>query len=278
MKNNVYQGAYSRRRFSNYAVVGKETTSATSGTFSINAASGDPGMGTVQVALVGGTNSQFGTSTPMQGDRSAASRYPTYKVTALPFDGCRFAGWTGDFPAGQQRTNPIVVTLNKNIILTASFERIENSYTISVGWDSSMGRVTANGLQNGRMSATPGSQVTLEATPKDGYVFKRWEGVNLAGNLQDNTSRRITITMPARDLSLTAVFAKVVDNPGGGGGTPGGGNSDDVPVVDPSVMPSPVVSGTEAITAKVVPFVKKWWWAIAIALWLYYDSKKGGMK
>lgn len=273
--NYVYQGAYSRRRFSNYNVVEKQASNANNGNYTINAVPSNPSLGSVQVSQVALSDVEAGMASGNQSAVKAAGGI--YQVAALPFAGCRFAGWTGDYPAGKQQSNPIVVTLNKNINLVAVFERIENNYNIIVNWDSSMGRVVANGMQSGRMSATPGTQVTLEATPKDGYVFKRWEGINLAGNVQDNTSRRITLTMPSRDLTLSAVFAKATENPGGGGGTPQGGSSDDNSG-DGVTVPPTVVSTSGTIVDKVVPFVKKWWWAIAIVAWVWYENRKGGSK
>ena len=275
MSRNIYQGAYSRRRFSNYNVVGAKTASASNNSYRLNAVASNPSLGSVQVSSVALAATEVGVASANNPAVKAGAA--TYQVTALPFSGCRFVGWKGDYPAGKQQSNPIVVTLNRNINLIAVFERIETSYNIIVSYDSSMGRVVASGMQEGRLSATPGTQVTLEATPKDGYVFKQWEGINLAGNVQDNTSRRITITMPARDLTLRAVFAKSAENPGSGGGTPGSGTSDDngeVVVIDTPT----IVSTSGSLTDKVLPFVKKWWWAIAIVAWVCYKNWKEGSK
>ncbi len=278
MSRNIYQGAYSRRRYSNYNVVGKQATYASTGNYTLNAVSGNPDMGKVHVSSAVHSSDAFSQSNDQgNGYATRGVGVNSYIVTALPFQGYRFVCWKGDFPAGKQNSSKILVTLNRNINLTAVFDTVEVSYNISVNWDASMGRVVASGMQEGRLSATPGTQVTLEATPKDGYVFKRWEGINLAGNVQDNTSRRITITMPARDLTLRAVFAKSAENPGSGGGTPGSGTSDDnggVVVIDTPT----IVSTGGSLTDKVLPFVKKWWWAIAIVAWVCYKNWKEGSK
>lgn len=202
------------------------------------------------------------------------------RVRAVANTGYRFVSWNHNLPSRTGRqNNPQLVTMNQNVTMIANFERVNISYMLKVLWDDTMGRVTTNGngMQDGSVSATPGSQITLTATPKDGYVFKRWEGLQLAGNVQNNESRTITVTMPARDLTLTAVFAKNVQTPGGGGGTPGGGTID-TPYSGPYfVVPNPNITGASLLD-QAIPFVKKWWWAIAIVAWLVYDSRKGGSK
>lgn len=275
MSRNIYQGAYSRRRFSNYNVVGAKTASASHNRYRLNAVASNPSLGRVQVSRVELLDTDLTLASP--NNYAVKGGVAAYQVKALPFSGCRFAGWSGDCPAGKQHNNPIVVKLDKNINLVAEFERNAMCYNIIVKYDASMGRVVASGMLENRMSAIPGTQVTLEATPKDGYVFKQWEGINLAGNVQDNTSRRITITMPARDLTLRAVFAKSAENPGSGGGTPGSGTSDDngeVVVIDTPT----IVSTSGSLTDKVLPFVKKWWWAIGIVAWVCYKNWKEGSK
>lgn len=47
--------------------------------------------------------------------------------------------------------------------------------TLRVSCIASMGRVTASGMQDGQVTVRKGSQVTLEATPRDGYRFVRWD-------------------------------------------------------------------------------------------------------
>ena len=65
--------------------------------------------------------------------------------------------------------------------------------------------------------ATAGTLITLKAIPDSGYQFKEWE--ILYGDIQVNNSQ---FTMPAKDVSVKAIFEKV-QTPGGGGGSIGGG-------------------------------------------------------
>ncbi len=67
--------------------------------------------------------------------------------------------------------------------------------------------------------ATAGTLITLKAIPDSGYQFKEWE--ILYGDIQVNNSQFI---MPAKDVSVKAIFEKV-QTPGGGGGSIGGGGS-----------------------------------------------------
>lgn len=285
---NPYCGAYSRRRYSNLS-----TASGTFGTatqnpgggsnagYTLTAYAADPTMGRVVAVNVSEVVNEP-VNTGLDFATANAKRYAAgtvVEVQAKGNTGYRFVSWATNIPGtSQSQRNPLRVTMNRDITLIANFERVNVSYTLNVRWDETMGRVNASGsgLTNGSLSATPGSQVSLEATPKDGYVFKRWEGVNLAGNRQNNTSRRITLTMPARDLSLTAVFVKATETPGGGGGTPSGGTSDEHQVQE-IIIDNVIHTQGSSLLDQVVPFVKKWWWAILIGAWLWYD-KKGGSK
>lgn len=290
MYKKPYQGAYSRRRFSNTTVVANGGTPSSNGVtyYTLNISSRNPAMGGVDyevTQLPSLSASEIGSSGQVVVNRDGSVSLPAgtvVRVKASPNSGYRFVSWAHNLSTGTGRqNNPQLVTMNRNVTMVANFTAVSIHRTLKVLWDETMGRVTTNGngMQNGSLSATPGSQITLNATPNDGYVFKGWQGVQLAGNVQSNESRTITITMPDRDITLTAVFAQATQTPGGGGGTPGGGTSDgpDGPTpIDPPGTQSQIVG--PSLINQVVPFVKKWWWAIAIVAWLVYDSRKGGSK
>lgn len=297
---NMYGGSYSRRRFSNLASTSAQPTVVSGGTvasYTLEAYSANPEMGrvvTTVVSAVVAPTYQERAASPSSGGTVSGGNVTRMRlasgsvvdVTAKPNSGYRFAGW-GSSTSASRQNNPVRVTMNGNKTLVAYFEPIVTNHTLHVNWDDNKGRVNASGsgLQNGEMTAASGTQITLEATPKDGYVFDRWNGVYLGGNVQNNNSRRITITMPPRDLTVAAIFAQSAETPGGGGGTPGGGTTDE-PYTPGNDTPQTVEPGntiinvsapaTTGLADRAVAFVKKWWWALAIAAFVYHESKKGG--
>ena len=77
---------------------------------------------------------------------------------------------------------------------TAIFEEIP-LYTLTVlSNDSSMGTVTGSGIYE------EGMQITITATPYEGYDLQSWD-------FSDEVSTDIIFTMPSSDTTLTAYFA-----------------------------------------------------------------------
>ena len=88
---------------------------------------------------------------------------------------------------------------------SATFQTDQQRYTVTV---------LTNG--NGTASASPassaaGTQIRLTATPGKGYHFVRWDTVS--GNI---TVSKNTFVMPARDVTVRAVFAKNSTPPNNG--------------------------------------------------------------
>ena len=87
-------------------------------------------------------------------------------LTATPSSGYSFSGWsTGS------TTNPLTVTLNSNTSITANFQVIVNSYTLSV----TAGEGGSVSTEGGEYEE--GTEVTITAIPDDGYEFTE-EGIH----------------------------------------------------------------------------------------------------
>ncbi len=123
-------------------------------------------------------------------------------LTATPVAGYQFVNWTGDVTG----TNPSVqVTMDANKTVTANFEMIQFMTLTLVAYP-------ANG---GTVSKAPdlpayltGAQVTLTATPADGYQFRGW----LDGATTISTTATFEYTMPADHVTLTAKFKTLPPN------------------------------------------------------------------
>ncbi len=106
-------------------------------------------------------------------------------LTATPSSGYSFSGWSNGSTA-----NPLNVTLNSNTTITANFEVLINSYTLTV-LSSEGGSVTGGGEYE------EGTEVTVSATPEEGYEFTGWS------DGESSQSRVVTINS---DISLSAEF------------------------------------------------------------------------
>ena len=91
-------------------------------------------------------------------------------LTATPSSGYSFSGWSTGSTA-----NPLTVTLNSNTSITANFQVIINSYTLTV----TAGEGGSVSTEGGEYEE--GTEVTITATPVEGYEFVGWsDGENLS--------------------------------------------------------------------------------------------------
>lgn len=106
-----------------------------------------------------------------------------------------------------------------------NFETDKAKYTMTLKaqWKANTYNVTVENDGNGTASAAPasakmGEEVSLTATPKSGYHFKRWEVVPDKVEIENNK-----FTMLAADVTVKAIFERNASSSSGGGG--GGGTT-----------------------------------------------------
>jgi len=109
-------------------------------------------------------------------------------ITATPNSGYSFSGWSNGSTA-----NPLTVTLNSNTTITANFQVIVNSYTLTVSAGEG-GTVTGGGEYE------EGTEVSITATPNEGYEFIGWS------DGESSQSRVITLL---EDTNLDALFERI---------------------------------------------------------------------
>jgi uncharacterized repeat protein (TIGR02543 family) len=117
------------------------------------------------------------------------------QLTATPNTGYTFTSWSGDTSS---TSNPIIITINKDKIITANFTAIPiTSFTLNI---------TSN---NGLVLKTPaldaynsGTSVELTATPNAGYTFSAWSG-DAAG-----ATNPLVVSMTA-NKNIVAVFTAI---------------------------------------------------------------------
>ena len=106
-------------------------------------------------------------------------------LTATPAVGYNFVAWSDGTTA-----NPYLVTIKKDLSLTASFQK--NTYTVKgISSDETMGTVT------GGASYEHGASITLTAVPNEGYEFVNWS---------DGTTENPYVLTASSNLSLAANF------------------------------------------------------------------------
>lgn len=172
----------------NYFIVAKEQTQAA--TYTVSATSG--GNGTV-------------TKNP---DQASYNSGTSVTLTATPFSGYQFSGWSGD---ASGTTNPLTITVTSNKNITANFiPRVY--YTVAVQI-SGNGSVTKSPEQ---ANYSAGSTVTLTATPATGYQFDGWTG-DASGTINPlsisvNSNKNITASFSL--IPPPPLFSNIVSNSG----------------------------------------------------------------
>jgi uncharacterized repeat protein (TIGR02543 family) len=135
--------------------------------------------------------------------------------------GYTFVSWTG---ADTGTSNPLSLTVNSNLSLTANFSL--NSYILTI--DAGVG-----GIVSGSGTYDHGTQASITATPTTGYLFSGWSGVGIT----DSTSQNTTILM-TQSSTVTANFTPQTfsvstgTSPSGIGQVTGSGNYQYGQIVD----------------------------------------------
>ena len=106
-------------------------------------------------------------------------------ITATPNAGYSFSGWSNGSTA-----NPLTVTLNSNTSITANFQVIVNSYTLTV-------TAGEGGSVTGAGEYEEGTEVTITAIPDDGYEFTEWS--------DGSTANPLTVTLNS-NINIQALF------------------------------------------------------------------------
>jgi len=120
-------------------------------------------------------------------------------ISATPAGGYRFVNWTGD--VADSTSSSTIVTMDSNKTVIANFAEIQYTLlTIAVnqsGWGTTAPAV-------GEYTYDEGTELTITATPADGYRFVNW-----TGEVADANSSSTTVTMTG-DKTVTANFNFVV--------------------------------------------------------------------
>mgnify|MGYP000595122484 CR=1 FL=1 len=117
-------------------------------------------------------------------------------VTAPEKEGFTFSYWEAEgVPEGTDTTKA-----------TITFKMPANNVTLKPQYEKNTYTLTVNGKPEQR---TFGEEVTLTARKPEGMTFKKWEiKKGLAADAVDVHSEKITFTMPANDVTISAIYVK----------------------------------------------------------------------
>lgn len=138
-------------------------------------------------------------------DKDSQLTAPTAPTTK---EGYLFDGWYYDNNGTQTKWDFDKDTVKSSMTLTAQWKK---AYTVTVEND---GNGSASAAP---VSATMGEEITLTATPDNGYHFKEWQII--AGGVTISNNK---FTMPADNVIIKAIFEKKSSggtSSGGGGGS-----------------------------------------------------------
>ncbi len=122
-------------------------------------------------------------------------------LTATPSAGYSFSGWSNGSTA-----NPVTVTLNSNTTITANFQVIVNSYTLTVTAGEG-GTVTGGGEYE------EGTEVTITAIAEEGYSFVSWSNGSTESSISISVSENINLEATFEELPKYQV---TLNDPEGG--------------------------------------------------------------
>lgn len=123
----------------------------------------------------------------------------TTEVTASPFSGYEFAGWTGSYVGS---ITPLTITnVRANMTIYANFRRIPVVTTWVVRFEAGNGgRVDGDTVQ---VINNGSSTRSVEAVPNAGYAFDRWTGS------YNGTANPLILNNVTSNMTITANFRRV---------------------------------------------------------------------
>lgn len=119
-------------------------------------------------------------------------------LTAVPEVDHKFTGWSDG-----NTDNPRTFTASQSLNLSATFAAIIYSDVTIASNDSELG--TVSGATSGNIET--GSSITLTATPATDCRFDGWQ---VDGEMLEDTSTTITLTVAENEMDVIAVFSAIV--------------------------------------------------------------------
>ena len=134
---------------------------------------------TVTVANASGASATNGTVAieGFEGTSATVEEGTEVTIVATPAEGYQFISWADAMNTDVSTEATYTFTVNGNVYLEAWFEAIPvTTYTVAVvaAPTADYGTVAINGVEGTTATVAEGTEVTVVATPAEGYVFEGW--------------------------------------------------------------------------------------------------------
>ena len=131
-------------------------------------------------------------------------------TNAFTFDGHTFSGWNTQTDGegtsyADGSTDSLTSTDNDTVTLYAQWDSV--FYNVAVANDGN-GTATASAA-----SAIKGTNITLTATPNEGYKFAGWEIVSGEAKITDTSAATTTLSVGTSDVEVKATFEEISEEP-----------------------------------------------------------------
>ncbi|MCY4562030.1 MAG: BspA family leucine-rich repeat surface protein, partial [Flavobacteriaceae bacterium] len=141
-------------------------------------------------------------------DNQSVEHGESVSISATPSEGYQIQSWSGNCGSFNKETNTATFTASKDCSISVAFEK--KSYTITTNAGIG-GSITEN------QSVEHGDNVSISATPSEGYQIQSWSGSCGSFNKGTNTA---TFTA-SKDCAISVAFEKITytitTNAGDGG-------------------------------------------------------------
>ncbi len=137
-------------------------------------------------------------------DSSAIAYGAAVEITATPSSGYLFDAWDHTLTSPTISSNVISFSMpDEDVIIEAQYVDASSVKAITISDAIEHGTVTAN-----VNTASAGDEITLTATPDEGYAFGSWNVVDEESNTVTVTNNKFT--MPDAEVTVSATFTEVV--------------------------------------------------------------------
>ncbi len=133
--------------------------------------------------------------TATAGSQSGITAGTQVNITAAAATGYTFNNWTitGSGTIANASNASTTVTVNGNVTVTANFNQNAATYTLTVDRNPTAGGTTNPASSQTNINA--GQQVSISATPANGYSFANWTITSGSGNIANANNSSTTVTV-----------------------------------------------------------------------------------
>jgi uncharacterized repeat protein (TIGR02543 family) len=168
-------------------------------------------------------------------DQSSYIHGTSVQLTATPLTGYIFTGWSGNISGS---TNPITISTDSNMTITATFAINTYSLSVNAGTGGSISTPASSPA-----TVNHGAITAITAVPQTGYTFAKWTRSSANATMADSTLASTSVALTGA-ATVTAIFTL---------------NAPSVPVsVLPATNSSTAIDSMLLVWNKAIPTIDKY--------------------